>query len=179
MNEFDDHAFEQQLGRLVPRGAPPELRERILVRLGDSPCPPGNGLRRFVLDHLGSLATAAMVLLATLAWLVNLHLQEQRLAALLGPTPAERRVARVVESVERTADPEQMRSIHDALLAALKQFDHDHLNIAAVDSVTANRTLLLEWWKNEVEEDRANPAEHRGDTTDHRSVDQLEVACTA
>ena len=179
MNEFDDHAFEQQLDRLVPRGAPPNLRERILVHLGDSPFPPRNRLRSLVLDHLGGLATAAMLLLSTIAWIMNLHLQERRLTALLGPTPAERRVERLVESVERTTDPEQMRSIRDTLLAALKQLDHDHGNIAAVDSVTANRTLLLEWWKNEVEEDRANPPEHRGDTTDHRDIDQLEVACTA
>ena len=179
MNEFDDHAFEQQLDRLVPRGAPPDLRERILVHLGDSPCQPGDRLRSLALDHLGGLATAAMLLLSTIAWLVNLHLQERRLAALLGPTPAERRVERLVEPVERTTDPEQMRSIRDTLLAALKQLDHDHGNIAAVDSVTANRTLLLEWWKNEVEEDCADPSEHRGDTTDHRDVDQLEVARTA
>jgi hypothetical protein len=179
MKEFDDHAFEQQLNRLVPRGAPGELRERILVGICDSARPAEHRLRRFLLDQMGSLTTAAMLLLAAIAWLVNLHLQERRLAALLGPTPAERRVERLVESVERTTDPEHMTSIRDALLAALKRSDHDHGNVAAVDSVTANRTFLWELWKDEVEEDRANPSEHRGDTTDHRRVDQLEVARTA
>ena len=184
MNDLDDHALEQQLGQLQPRGAPRELRQRVLGKLADAQRPALHRQRKPARDRIGNWVTAALVFLAATAWIVNLRYQDRRLAALLGPTPAERRAADLIESIQLVADPEQLQAVHDRLIGLLERPARRPVFASAVDSVSPHRRLLVEWLQNELERhemetDRSRPCEHPGDTTDRRCIRQLASSRTA
>jgi hypothetical protein len=120
-------------------------------------------------------------LLAAVAWLANVRLQEARRKALLGPTPAERRAEELVESLKLVADKTQLRAVGKELCGRLERAERRRPRIEAIDSVTRNPIPILEWLGNggEMEDDYTPAVRQLGGTTLDFRGDQLAIARTA
>jgi len=105
---------ESVLGRLHPRGAAPELRDRVLgaVALQLAPRAGGGRLWRW------AAAVAAGLLLGVGLNVWAVRTTEARLARLYGPSAVPQPIVAVAEAVESVTDAETARWVQQRLLTA-------------------------------------------------------------
>jgi hypothetical protein len=110
--------IERRLDHVIPRGAPPELRARVLAAVADElrarPAPPASLLRS--LRPAIAVAASVLVGLGLNLW-VNDRL-DRRLAIVLGPPPPRRQVAEIADDVASITDPATGRWVYQRLAAS-------------------------------------------------------------
>ena len=108
--------IERRLRRMSPRGAPPELRPRILAavaaELGD-PAPPSSR-RRF---RPALAASFAVIFGLALNYWANVDI-DRRLAMVLGPRVVSRQAAEIAADVASVTDPATGQWAYDRLVAS-------------------------------------------------------------
>ncbi|WP_165064552.1 hypothetical protein [Paludisphaera rhizosphaerae] len=107
---------ENTLANLTPRGAPPELRARILAAVGDELAAteePPKSYRRFPIG----LATAAALLLSVTADRLATWVDEERVERAFGPRPVSPAVLELVQDIAKVAGPETGRLALERLSA--------------------------------------------------------------
>jgi hypothetical protein len=105
--------IERLLRRPTPRGAPPELRARVLAALTDE-----LNSNRPRWRTSPSLAAAAAVLAALASNHLVSEAVDRRLAAALGPPPVRRQAAEIAADIASMTDPETGRWAYERLSAA-------------------------------------------------------------
>jgi hypothetical protein len=108
--------IERRLRRVTPRGAPPELRARVLAALA-AELPSGDpaASRRTFRPAL-AVAAALLASLGLNFW-VNDRL-DRRLAVVLGPPPVHRQAAEIAADVASVTDPATGRWVYQRLAAS-------------------------------------------------------------
>jgi hypothetical protein len=109
--------IEDRLRQVTPRGAPPELRPRVLAAVAGELSAAASRPSRRQLQPRPGLAAAAAVLAGLLlnAW-VNDTL-DRRLAIVLGPPPADRRAAEIATDIASVTDPATGQWAYERLVA--------------------------------------------------------------
>jgi len=138
-NADADNALEHQLANLTPRGAPAELRDRVLSQeTVDSP----NLVNRRQdvgsrIERVLSVSLIALFILGVGLCFVSQRWQSNRLSRVLGPTPAELQAEqlakREVQKMNPSDDEESLRSIRDKLLVKIQR---EHESTSTVHSLT-------------------------------------------
>jgi len=105
--------IERRLRQVTPRGAPPELRPRVLAAVAGEL----NAATPSRRTHRLALAVAAAVLagLAVNSW-VNDTI-DRRLAIVLGPAPVHKQAAEIAADVASITDPSTGRWVYERLTA--------------------------------------------------------------
>ncbi|MDR3622481.1 MAG: hypothetical protein P4L85_24230 [Paludisphaera borealis] len=110
---------ERLLRQATPRGAPPELRGRVLAAVADeldSVARPGRSLRL-------PLAVAAAVLVSLASNVLVSDAVDRRLAIALGPIPVQKQAAEIADDVASLTDPPTGRWAYERLTASPRRDD--------------------------------------------------------
>jgi len=108
---------ERILERLCPRGAPPELRQRVLEAVG-------KGLAAGPTSRWGrrwGLAVAAGLLLGVSLNVWAVRTVDRRLARLYGPTPVPRQITEYARTVEAVTDAATAHWMEEQLYTVYRQ----------------------------------------------------------
>jgi len=109
---------ESMLGRLQPRGAPAELRERVLGAVARELAPRAGAWREW--RWAGAVAAGIFLGVALNIWAVRNI--EGRLAGLYGPPAVPRPVVEVAEAVASVTDAETAHWVQQRLVAAHREY---------------------------------------------------------
>jgi hypothetical protein len=110
--------IERLLSQATPKGAPPELRARVLAAVADEL----NSARpRWRIPPF--LAAAAAVLIALISNYLVSEAVDRRLAAALGPIPVRRQAAEIAADVAMITDPTTGRWAYDRLTESPRRDD--------------------------------------------------------
>jgi hypothetical protein len=178
--------LENIIASRTPRGAPAELRERVLSDIGENlpnrPRAPSDlrAPRLWQFDRCLNTTLAISVLLAVVAWSVSLRQQSVRLAALLGPNESVRQAERIVDGLGLEHDGRAKNSLRDQLVVALerrKQRRGHRRSIHSLDNVFWRRSLVINGGGDEVETQSQDRAGHDRDSSYYRSGRQLDFLC--
>ena len=122
---INEHDLEGFLSRLKPTGAPTELGDRVRAKLVEESTTVSKPL---VLkwEYLENFSIAALLFLAVGLWIVTTQSQERRLAALLGPTSAERRAEETIRSFDQIADIRELRALQNQLVMLIELASRSH-----------------------------------------------------
>ena len=149
--------IERWLRRVPPRGAPPELRPRVLAAVAEQLRPvtplPSRGSFRLAL-------AAAAALLASLAlnfW-VNDRL-DRRLALLLGPPPVRKQAAEIAADIASITNNSTGQWVYDRL--ATDRPVHDAARRYAVQLQQLIEQLTIDFKETTNETPRSNPQTDR------------------
>jgi hypothetical protein len=114
--------IERRFRRVSPRGAPPELRPRVLAAIADELPPPISRPSRRA--FYPGLAAAAGVLIGVASNFWVTDALDRRLAIVLGPPPVSRQAEEIAAEVASITDPTTGRWAYERLVAS-RPPDHD------------------------------------------------------
>jgi len=110
---------ERLLQSATPRGAPPELRDRVLAAVADeldSSARPGRSLHP-------ALAVAAAVVVSLASNVLVSDAVDRRLAIVLGPIPVQKQAAEIADDISSITDAPSGRWAYERLTAGRSRDD--------------------------------------------------------
>ena len=156
--------IEGRLRQVTPRGAPPELRPRVLAALADelgSVAPPRRSPRP-------GLAVAAALLFSLALNVLVTHTLDRRLAVVLGPPPVPRQAAEIAAEIASVTDPATGRWAYERLAVGRPRGDHARRYVLRLRQMLRQFTVDLEETAHETpEENPQMDRDYRGSRDRH------------
>jgi hypothetical protein len=157
--------IEQLLGRLSPRGVPPELRPRVLAAVASrlQTRPETFWRRRF------ALAAAASILVGIGLNVWACKASDLRMARLFGPSPLSKQALDLVNTVEKATDAQTGQWVLRQITARLPSDDAFTKYDAVVKKLIHELQIVSEEPKHETPEKDTQMDRHRlgGAAADH------------
>ncbi len=156
--------IEGRLRQVTPRGAPPELRPRVLAAVADafdSVAPP----RR---SRGPGLAVAAALLFSLALNVLVTATLDRRLAVVLGPPLVSRQAAEIAADIASVTDPATGRWAYERLAAGRPRGDDARQYVLRLRQMIRQLTVDLEETADErPEENPQMDRDHRGSRDRH------------
>jgi hypothetical protein len=161
--------IERRLRQLTPRGAPPELRPRVLAAVAGQLHPAVRPSSRRSLHSAVALVAGVLASLALNVW-VN-HTLDRRLALVLGPQPPRRQAAEIAADVASITDSSTGQWTYEHLAAARPHDDDTQSYAVRLQQMIQQLTVDREETADETPETNSQMDRDRRGSRDHRPVD--------
>jgi hypothetical protein len=161
---------ERQLRQVTPRGAPPELRSRVLAAVADqlrlaTPLPS----RRRPFRPALAVAASLVVSLALNYW-VNDTI-DRRLAIVLGPPPVPKQAAEIADEIAAITDPATGRWAYEQLAASRPRDDDARQYAVRLQQMIQQLTVDMKETANEATQKNPHMGRDRSGSCDRLPAD--------